>query len=433
MNTNHFCILGRSNVGKSTLFNCFTSHKTVVKNEREITRDNNKTLAEFKGFFFYLIDTGGLTLNAPNTMQVEIYKKILQVFAEADAIFFLLDAKEGWQAEDQQILQWLRKQGKKFYLLINKIDDDKHLPLVSDFYQSGIEKLYPISAEHRIGIEEFLTHLAKDFPNITEPIITEEKITVSLLGKTNVGKSSIINHWLGAQKMIVQDESFTTRNSVLFELEHKKQKFFLFDTAGLKKRRKTYVGLEKMATDTSLQAMKSSQIILLIMDITQTISEQDLKLASLAIRKHKSLILVFNKLDLAKENIQKEITDYIFTHYHFLNFCPICFTSNKKEIGHNQLLDKIFQVAEERKKKIATSDLNKIVQRIQGLKEAPHSKKRGMKIFYCTQIQSNPPVFRFFINNKNLLTSHYKKFVKNQFRYYFNYMGTPIRFFWNNK
>jgi GTP-binding protein len=433
MQANRFCILGRSNVGKSTLFNCFTSQKTLVKNEKEVTRDNNKTLAEFQDFFFYLVDTGGLTLENPNKMQQEIQKKIIGLLEDIDAIFFLLDAKEGWHFEDQQILQWLRKQNKKFYLLVNKIDDDKHLPLVSDFYRSGIKQLYPISAAHRIGIGEFLTELAKDFPVITEPIVCEKDLTVSVLGKTNVGKSSMINYWLGEQKMIVQDAAFTTRNSVLFEIQHQNQKIFLFDTVGLKKKRKIAVDLEKLATDTALQAIKNSKIVLLVMDISQPLSEQDLKIASLAIRKNKSLILVFNKIDLVEKKMQKEVAEYIKKTYNFLIFCPICFTSNKEKIGHRKLLDKVLQVMQERKKKIATSDLNKIVKRLQETREAPHSKKRGLKIFYCTQIQSNPPVFRFFINQKKLLTDDYKRFVKNQFRYYFNYMGTPIRFFWNNK
>ena len=434
MEAKQFCILGRSNVGKSTLFNCFTQQKTVVKNEKEITRDNNKILAIFDDFYFYLVDTGGLVLENPNKMQKEIYHKILQVLEQVDAVFFLLDGKEGWQVEDGYILNWLRKRQKKFYLLVNKIDDEKHLVRILDFYQTGINELYPISAEHRIGIGQFLDILAKEYPSIKKPIIKEDKVVISLLGKTNVGKSSMINYWLGEQRMIVQDESFTTRNAVIFELKYREQKFFIFDTVGMKKKRKIAKSLEKLATRSSLQAIKNSQIILLIMDITQGISEQDLKIASLAIRKNKSLILVFNKLDLASQkNIKTIIKNYISKNYNFLTFCPVCFTSNTKKIGGENLLDELLQVIAERKKKIATTDLNKIVERMQQVKNVPHSKKKTLKIFYCTQIQSNPPVFRFFVNNKTLLTADYEKFVKNQFRHYFKYIGTPIRFLWNNK
>ena len=430
----NFCILGRSNVGKSTLFNCFTKQKTVVKNEAEVTRDNNKILIDYSDFCFYLIDTGGLTMISPNSMQKTIYQKILQIFSEVDAFFFLLDGKEGWQFEDMQILRWLRKQQKKFYFIVNKIDDDKHFQRISEFYESGESEIYAISAEHRIGIENLLTNVATDFPNIVSELKTQNRLVVSLLGKTNVGKSSMMNAWLEEEKMIVKDEALTTRNAVFFEIKHNKETITIFDTAGIAKKNQIVTELAKLTLTSSLQAMSEAKIILLVIDITQGISEQDLKIASLVIRKNKSLILVFNKLDLiTKKNIQKQITDYIQENYSFLKNYPVCFTSAKKNIGLRQLLDQILNVAKERKKKIATADLNKIIKRLQETYSAPNSKKKKLKIFYCTQIQSNPPVFRLFVNTKTLLTPSYEKFVKNQFRYYFSYTGTPIRFFWNNK
>ena len=428
----NFCIVGRSNVGKSTFFNCFSKNKAVAKNEREVTRDNKKTLVQFEDFFFYLIDTGGLNITNPQGIQKKIQQQIEQTFKEVDGVFFLLDAKEGYQAEDKQLLYWLKKKEKKIYCLVNKIDNEKHEIKLFEFYELGVEKLYPISAAHRIGIYNFFVELAKDFPIIKEPIVKEESFTVSLFGKTNVGKSSLLNSFLQEKKMITEDAEFTTRDAVLFSIYYNNKKFYIFDTVGMRKKRKITNELEKLSTHSSLQAMANSQIILLIMDITKEVSEQDLKIAALALRKNKSLILVFNKLDLAF-NKKKTLPREIIEKYPFLNFCPIVFTSASQNIGLKALLDKVLEIFEQRKKKIATVDLNKIMKRIQEPLQVPHSKKKGLKIYYCTQVQSNPPVFRFFVNNKLLMAKNYEKFVKNQFRYYFNYIGTPIRFLWNNK
>ncbi len=446
-----FCILGRPNVGKSTFFNCLSRKKTITKDEAGVTRDCNKTLVEYQDYFFFLVDTGGLVLETQTSMQLKIKKQIDKILVESDAIFFLVDAREGWHFEDQKILSFLRKTNKKYFLLINKIDTPKQENLIAQFYATGIKDLYPISAEHNLGIGDFFENLSKKFTIQIPPVkIRSDELVVSIMGKTNVGKSSLINLWLGEEKMIVEDKAHTTRNSVSFELIHKNKNMLLMDTAGIAKKNKIAgqnkgQSLERLTVVSALQTLKWAKVVVLVVDASSQISEQDLKLAALVLSKNKSLILVLNKQDLIektfflgekkmkKSEMEHKIGSYIQKSYPYLDFCPLIFSSAKTKKNVFSILDKAIGVAYDRDKKIPTASLNQIVERIQTRNIAPARLKKRLKIFYATQIKWGPPIFCFFVNDKKLLTASYERFVLHQFRHYFGFEGTSIRFFWKNK
>ena len=436
-----FCILGRANVGKSTFFNCLSQKKTITKDEEGVTRDCNKILVEYQDYFFFLIDTGGLVLQKQNSMQQKIKKQIDKVVAESDAIFFLVDAREGWQFEDQRILLFIQKTKKKYFLLANKVDSTKQDDLVLQFYNTGIKDIYSISAEHNLGIGDFLEELAKQFTISIPPVqVRPDELAISIIGKTNVGKSSLLNLWLGEERMIVENKAHTTRNAVSFELVYKNTNILLMDTAGIAKKNKiAKLSLERLMVVSALQTLKWAKIAILVIDVNQGISEQDLKLADLILEKKKSLILVFNKWDLMteeknnKKKLEQKIKDYIHQKHSFLDFCPLVFSSAKTKKNIFSILDKTIQVAKDREKKIPTADLNQIVERIQTRNIAPVQDKKKLKIFYATQIRWDPPIFSFFVNDKKLVTKNYEKFVKNQFRHYLGFEGTPMQLFWRNK
>ena len=427
----NFCIVGRPNVGKSTFFNCLSKQKAIVKNEAEVTRDCNKVLIEYEKNYFYLVDTAGLILEKANSLQTQAKQQLDTVLESINGIFLLVDGRAGWLFEDQEILKFLQKKHKKIFLLINKIDSSKQDDFIPQFYKSGIKKLYPISAAHNLGIGDFFTDITKEFdcPK-TPPTEASPNFTMCIIGKTNVGKSSLLNAWCAENKAIVRDEPLTTRDAIKIDLNYKNKEFNISDTAGIAKKRKVSAGLEKLAVASSLQALAYSKLAILVVDVTQGIQEQDLKLASLILEKGKSLILAFNKWDLVeKKYTVKEIRQYIKVKYPFLDFCPSFFISAKTKKGIFKILDEVGKILAERKKKLSTSDLNKITGRIQ----TRIAKVKNIKIFYCTQINSSCPSFLLFVNNTKLVTPTYEQFIKKQFRYYFGFIGTPIKLFWRNK
>lgn len=429
----NFCILGRPNVGKSTFFNCLSRQKTVVKNEEGVTRDCNQVLIEYGEYMFYLTDTGGIVIDKPTLMQEAIKEQIYKIFNDLDAIFFMVDAVAGWLPEDDAILNFIRKSNKRFFLLANKIDNQHGEQLSYQLHCAGVEKIYPLSSAHKIGFNNLFEDLAKIFAIKTPTTqVKENQLSISLIGKTNVGKSSILNTWLGKVKMIVRDEAGTTRNSVSSEVVYKDRQLLLIDTAGIAKKSRVTKDLEKMVVYSSLQALKLAKIIILVVDCKFGLSEQDLKLASLAISKNKSLIIVFNKVDLLKNTAEeKKIQIYYKEKYPFLSFCPFVFVSAKTKKKIYSILDKVIEIEKQLSKRITTSDLNRILARIQTRMIIAANKK--LKIFYCTQVKSAPPMFSFFVNNKKFITPGYETFIKNQLRYYFGFEGIPIKIKWEKK
>ena len=377
MKISSFCILGRPNVGKSTFFNCLSKKKTITKDEAGVTRDCNKTLVEYQDYFFFLIDTGGLVLEKQKSMQLKIKKQIDQVLAESDAIFFLVDAREGWHFEDQKVLSFIRKTNKKYFLLVNKIDTPKQADLVMQFYNTGIKDIYPISSEHNLGVGEFLEDIAKQFTISILPLETRrDELAISIMGKTNVGKSSLTNLWLGEEKMIVEDKVHTTRNAVSFELVYKNKNILLMDTAGIAKKNKIAgkkknkinpQSLERLTVVSALQTLKWAKVVILVIDVTQQISEQDLKLATLVLSKNKSLILALNKCDLIKKSLltgkklppkqkmqkqstlEHKIQTYIQKAYPYLDFCPLIFSSAKTKKNIFSILNVAIKIASDSK------------------------------------------------------------------------------------
>ena len=336
---------------------------------------------------------------------------------------------------------FIQKTKKKYFLLANKVDSTKQDDLVLQFYNTGIKDIYSISAEHNLGIGDFLEELAKQFTISIPPVqVRPDELAISIIGKTNVGKSSLLNLWLGEERMIVENKAHTTRNAVSFELVYKNTNILLMDTAGIAKKNKiAKLSLERLMVVSALQTLKWAKIAILVIDVNQGISEQDLKLADLILEKKKSLILVFNKWDLMteeknnKKKLEQKIKDYIHQKHSFLDFCPLVFSSAKTKKNIFSILDKTIQVAKDREKKIPTADLNQIVERIQTRNIAPVQDKKKLKIFYATQIRWDPPIFSFFVNDKKLVTKNYEKFVKNQFRHYLGFEGTPMQLFWRNK
>ena len=420
-------IVGSPNVGKSTIFNRIVGHRrAIVDDQPGVTRDRLYETAEWLDRSFRLIDTGGIEI-ADRPFQEQIRVQTQLAIDEADVIVFVADGKKGISKDDRFIAKMLFKTKKPVILAVNKIDNQDMLMNLGEFYALGLGEPIATSGEHGIGIGDILDKIVKVLPKIEEEKY-DDAITFSIIGRPNVGKSSLVNAILKKERVIVSDIVGTTRDSIDTRLTRDGQDYVVIDTAGLKKRGKIYESVDKYSMLRALAAVDRSEIVLLVIDANEGIIEQDKHVVSYAIEKKKAVVIVVNKWDLVKreQNTQSNFEKEIRKQFQFLEYAPIVFVSANTSSKVDNIFDKINMVHQAYDTHISTSLLNQVIQDAQMMNEAPDFNGGRLKIYFVNQANSCPPTFVLFVNKPRYAHFSYLRYIENRLRASFNLDGTPI-------
>ena len=431
-------IIGRPNAGKSSLFNRLTQTKNAIVDDIPgVTRDRLYGEVEYRGKNFYVIDTGGI-FGEDTEFSEGIKNHVDEAVRECDVIIFLIDGHEGVTNSDEEIANFIRRASgsdKSVIVAVNKLDDVKHDDLANDAYILGFENVIPISAVHKRNLDELLDLIIKFLPveNEIEFEDNNDEIKIVIAGKPNVGKSSLLNKITKSERSLVSPIAGTTRDPVDIKIEIEGQNFRIIDTAGLRRRAKFDGDLEYYSFVRTLAAVDRADIALLLMDAREPCTDQDKKIAAHVVQKGKGLILIINKWDLVHKSAD-EITKKIRDDMPFLNFAPIIFASALNGRGLQKIIQTVLTVNENRKKRIPTNLLNRLMRDVLAFDRLPSDRKgRALKVYYCSQAEAEPPTFIFFVNNPELVTSSFENHVKNKIRELEDFTGSPIRTFWRGK
>ena len=422
-------IIGRMNVGKSTLFNRITKKRTaIVENEPGITRDRIYAECEWKGKQFTLVDTGGVDFIKKEEMQKKITVQIELAIEEADLIILLVDIKEGINPDDFKVAKAIREKNKTSILVANKGDVKGSELKLYEFYELGFGDPYIISAEHGLNIDDLLDRIISYISEIKIESEEEENIIkVSIIGKPNVGKSSLLNRILGEDRIIVSEHPGTTRDAIEIIFKHNSLKLIFIDTAGLRDKAKPKEDIEYYSTLRTFEAVHNSDIVLLILDSTQGVSMQDKKIANYIQKERKACIIILNKFDLIKDNIDRKLfIDEIKYELSFLKKSPIIMTSAITSYNIDKIISKIKEVALQYSKKIPTSVLNVFIREVISKNPPKYVVGNTLKIKYATQTGIKPPTFLLFVNNPKLMYTSYHKYLENKFYETFGFEGSPV-------
>lgn len=425
-------IVGRPNVGKSTLFNALAGEKiSIVKDTPGVTRDRIYADCSWLNREFTLIDTGGIEPDSKDIILSQMREQAQVAIDLADVIMFMVDVKQGLQDADDKVCDLLRRSAKPVVLVVNKVDNyEKLMPDVYEFYNLGIGDPYPISSVNKQGIGDLLDEVIAHFPEGSEEEQEDDAIRVAIVGKPNVGKSSIVNRLIGERRVIVSDIAGTTRDAIDTRVRHNGQDYVFIDTAGLRRKNKVKEDLEYYMTLRSVGAVERADITLLIIDASEGITEQDAKIAGIAHDRGKPIIVVVNKWDLVEKDNHtfKEFTNKIRSTLSFLSYAEILFISTETGQRFGKLYDEIDLVWQNMNLRIQTGVLNEIINEACVMVQPPSDKGKMLKIFYSTQAGVKPPTFVLFVNNKELMHFSYLRYLENQIREAFGFKGTPIKF-----
>ncbi len=420
-------IVGSPNVGKSTIFNRMVGERhAIVDDERGITRDRLYAPCEWLGHKFSLIDTGGIEMeNTP--FQEQIRTQVQIAIDEADVIVYVTDGKLGVTSDDLMVARMLYRVKKPIILAVNKIDEGSHSSDAQEFYSLGLGEPIVVSGAHGIGIGDVLNEIIKYLPK-NDDSLEEDKITFCMVGRPNVGKSSLVNAILNQERVIVSNISGTTRDSIDTPFTKDDKNYIVIDTAGLKKRGKIYESIDKYSAIRALKAIERSEIVLLVIDGHEGITEQDKHVIQYATDLHKAIIIVVNKWDIVDKetNTMSDFTKIIRQEYKFLEYAPICFVSALKKSRINTIFETLEMVHEAYYTRVKTGLLNDVIQDAQVMNEAPNFNGGRLKIMYATQVASAPPTFVLFVNNPEWMHFSYERYIENRLRETFNFEGTPI-------
>ncbi len=436
MNRPVVCIVGRPNVGKSTLFNKIVGKRIAITEDSPgVTRDRIYAEAEWLNRYFILIDTGGLEPESDEIIPMNIKRQVEIAIDTADVILFVVDGTEGVTTTDMEIANILRRSGKEIVLACNKIDTHKGSDKVFEFYELGIGTPIPISAEQSLGIGDLLDEVIKHFPEDKDTDLDDDIVKVSVIGKPNVGKSSLINNILGEERVIVTDIPGTTRDAIDTYFTFDDEKYIFIDTAGLRRKRSIYENVERYSVVRTLTAIDRSDLCILVIDGTEGVTEQDTKIAGYAHEKGKGIIIAVNKWDIVEKetNTYWEFEKDIRIKLSFINYAPIVFISAKTGKRVNKLLELIKVVNNNYNLRISTGVLNDIINEAVILNQPPSDKGVRLKIYYGTQVAVRPPKFVIFVNKKELMHFSYQRYLENQIRQYFGFEGVPIQFEFREK
>jgi GTP-binding protein len=430
-------IVGRPNVGKSTLFNRIAGRqKAIVIDEPGATRDRNYMDCVYHDKAFTLIDTGGFEPASEEKILVQMREQSNLAIEEADVVIFLMDGKTGLTASDVEIARQLRGRGKKVFYVANKIDGDRHQEMLSDFYRLGIDDVHSISAQHGVGVDELLNCIVQDFSeNTGGDAEKDEQIKIAIVGKPNVGKSSLVNKILGRERSIANPTPGTTRDAIDSTVKVHGRSYLLIDTAGIRRKSKISQTLEKYSVVQALKSINRCNIALLLIDAEEGMTEQDAKIIGLAHERGKAGIIVVNKWDkIEKDNttVGKFVED-IKSKVKFLDFAPIIFISAVTGQRAPKIFDLINTVYEQYTKRITTAQLNVLVDKAVQRNPLPRYQNRQMQISYATQTDVKPPTFVLFVNNTKGIHFSYERYLMNQIRESFGFDSVPLKLVFRKK
>ena len=432
MNLPTVALVGRPNVGKSTLFNKLVGSKiSIIEDTPGVTRDRIYSEVSYKNYRFHLIDTGGIDVSQ-ELFNSEIKVQASIAIEEADVVVFIVDGKEGITTNDIVVRDMLRKTDKKVIVAINKIDNKSSQEHMYDFYELGFDAYIPISAEHNTGIYELLDEITRDFKEYQEED-QDDRLKFCIIGRPNVGKSSLINALLNEERVIVSNEAGTTRDAIDSVMKYNGEEFVLIDTAGMRKKGKVFESVEKYSLLRSLKAIDRSDLCLLVINAEEGIIEHDKHIAGYALEKGKGIIIVVNKWDTVKNPNISEYTQLVRSEFQFLSYAPIVFLSALTKKRIHTLMPEILKVSENIKREIKTSVLNEVIQDAYALNLPPSYKGKRLKIYFVNQAGTKPPRFVFQVNNKGLVHFSYERYLENKLRENFELEGTPITIQFKNK
>ncbi len=428
------CLIGRPNTGKSTLFNrLINEQKSIIADIPGVTRDRIYGIVNYKDKSFNLIDTGGIDVTTADFNE-SIKAQAEIAMDESDVIIFVIDGKEDLTLNDFKIRDYLLKTDKKIIVAINKIDDKKHEQNIYSYYELGFDNLIMISASHKRGIENLLDCITENFP----PYMKDEEDTTlkfSIIGRPNVGKSSLVNAILNEERCLVSDIAGTTRDSLDTVFTYDKQDYTIIDTAGMRKKGKIYENIEKYSFIRSLKSIERSDVCVIVINAEEGIIEHDKHIVSYAIEAGKAIVIVVNKWDLIenKDQSMKEWIRDIRNQFQFVPYANIVFLSAKTTSRIHTLMPEVINAYNSATKEIKTSDLNNVIRDAVMLHQAPSYKGKRLKIYFVNQSGVKPPKFTFNVNNKGLVHFSYERYLENKIRESFNLVGTPIILQFKNK
>ena len=428
------CLVGRPNVGKSTIFNRLVGKKiSIIEDTPGVTRDRIYGDVTYKNYKFHLIDTGGIDVSK------EIFNDEIRVQAsvaidEADIVVFVVDGKDMLNQNDYVIRDMLKKANKDVIVAVNKIDNENRMENIYQFYELGFDEVIAVSGEHNIGIYELMDKIVQNFKPVPQIAYSDNKIKFCIIGRPNVGKSSLVNALLNEEKAIVSDVAGTTRDAVDTEFKWEGKEFVAIDTAGMRKKGKIYENIEKYSVIRSMKAIERSDVCVIVINAEEGIIEHDKHIAGYALEAGKPIVLVVNKWDTVKDkNDIKGFTELMRSEFQFLSYVPIVFLSALTKKRIHTLMPEIVKVHENSLKEIKTSVLNDVIREAVMLNQPPSYKGKRLKIYFVNQSGTKPPKFTFSVNSKGLVHFSYERYLENKLRENFDLEGTPIVIQFKNK
>tara|TARA_R110002096_G_scaffold231766_11_gene421574 strand:- start:4123 stop:5433 length:1311 start_codon:yes stop_codon:yes gene_type:complete len=430
-------IVGRPNVGKSTIFNrLIGKRKAIVHDEYGVTRDRHYGQSYWNGVDFNVIDTGGYLPDDMDVMVVGIREQVHIALEESDVVLFVVDTELGINTLDKSVAKLLREQKKPVLLVANKADNEMRRLDANEFYELGFDEIFPISGISGTGTGELLDRVVELFP-ASKPEAEEDGFPkIAFIGRPNVGKSSLVNALLNDERSIVTEIAGTTRDAINSKFNYNGKDYTLVDTAGLRKRAKVKENIEFYSTVRTARAIQECDVAVLMLDAMRGFEDQDKRVLREAEKFNKALIILLNKWDLVTEketNTVKQFEEYIHEAVPMLDYVPVLTISALNKQRVNKVMDLAEQVIQERKKEISTSDFNNFLEGILNARPLPMKRGRHLKIQYATQVKSNPPVFKFFMNSPEDLPANYRRYIENKIREHYGFVGVPITMVFRQK
>ena len=426
-------IVGRPNVGKSTLFNALAGEMiSIVKDTPGVTRDRIYAEVTWLNREFTMIDTGGIEPDSRDIILSQMREQAQIAIDTADVIIFLTDVRQGLQDADSKVADMLRRSGKPVVLVVNKVDSfEKFMPDVYEFYNLGIGEPFPISAASRLGIGDMLDEVTKHFPEGSGEEEEDERPRIAIVGKPNVGKSSIVNKLLGKNRVIVSNIAGTTRDAIDTAIKYNGKEYVFIDTAGLRRKNKIKEELERYSIIRTVTAVERADVVLMVIDATEGVTEQDAKIGGIAHERGKGIIIVVNKWDAIEKNDKTmyEFEKQIRQTLAYMPYAEIMYVSAETGQRLNKLYEMIDMVMENQTLRVATGVLNEIMAEAVAMQQPPSDKGKRLKLYYITQVSVKPPTFVIFVNDKELMHFSYTRYLENKIREAFGFRGTSLKFF----